>query len=195
MHDASKKRTAQLLLFSLLLESCYNPNIGTGKKALPAPAAPTYQQHQYEQKPHDKPPGLTWTPPDHHPIQPTDHPQAVARSQAQPRATSQPLPRPGREAPRQQRVHDKYKRAHQVPNKRALCLRNQHELLRSPSAAQAKRAEREAIAAKPVSQPAPPTQPSPAIIPPPATPVQSSSPAEKTPLGIADQVFLAQGGQ
>ena len=38
MHDASKKRTAQLLLFSLLLESCYNPNIGTGKKALPAPA-------------------------------------------------------------------------------------------------------------------------------------------------------------
>ena len=35
MYTYSKKLTVQLLLFSLLLESCYNPNIGIGKKFIP----------------------------------------------------------------------------------------------------------------------------------------------------------------
>ena len=115
----------------------------------------------------------------------------MVRSQDQPPATTQPLPRPGREGARQQRVHDKYKRAHQVPNKRALCLRKPKELLRSPSTAQAEQKER-AARAQPANERAPTPQPRQAT---PATPVQSSSPAEKTPLGIAHQVFLAQGGQ
>ena len=197
MNNYSKKRTAQLLLCSLLLESCYNPNIGTGKKTLPAPAAPTYQQGQYEQKPHDKPPGLTLTTPDKHPIQFPDHPrqpQAVVRSQDHAPATTQPLPRPGREGPWQQRVHDKYKRAHQVPSKRALCLRNQHELLRNQRAAQAERQASEAIAAKPASQPAPPTQLRPAIIPPPPRPTPSPSFEDQVPPGTLRQTYLAKGG-
>ena len=53
MHKPYKKITAQLLLFSFLLESCYNPNIGIGKQALPAPD-PAYKQGQYAGEPDDK---------------------------------------------------------------------------------------------------------------------------------------------
>ena len=52
MYNPYKKLTARLLLFSLLLESCYNPNIGMGKKALPAPEDPAYKQRQYEEEPY-----------------------------------------------------------------------------------------------------------------------------------------------
>ena len=54
MYTYSKRLTAQLLLFSFLLESCYNPHIGMGKKALPAPADPAYKQRQYAEEAYDK---------------------------------------------------------------------------------------------------------------------------------------------
>ena len=85
MHDASKKLTAQLLLCSLLLESCYNPNLGTGKKALPAPAAPTYQQELQ-----DKPPSPCLTTPHKHPIKFPDHPRQPLGA----RASSEQPPSP-----------------------------------------------------------------------------------------------------
>ena len=49
MYSPYKRLTAQLLLFSFLLESCYNPNIGVSKKTLPTPKGATYQQHQYKE--------------------------------------------------------------------------------------------------------------------------------------------------
>ena len=54
MYTYSKRLTAQLLLFSFLLESCYNPHIGMRKKALPAPAEPAYKQRQYAEEAYDK---------------------------------------------------------------------------------------------------------------------------------------------
>ena len=72
MYTYSKRLTAQLLLFSFLLESCYNPNIGMGKKALPTPKDPAYKQRQYAEKPYDKhreqPTSHIFTTADNHPI-------------------------------------------------------------------------------------------------------------------------------
>ena len=76
MHNPDKKIIASLLLFSHMLTSCYNPNIGIGKQALPAPADPAYKQRQYEE-PHDKypqkPTNLIFTTADNHPVRFTYH--------------------------------------------------------------------------------------------------------------------------
>ena len=49
MQNPYKKITASLLLFSHMLTSCYNPNIGIGKQALPTPE-PADKQRQYAEE-------------------------------------------------------------------------------------------------------------------------------------------------
>ena len=77
MYNYSKKLTARLLLFSFLLESCYNPNMGMGKQALPTPAEPAYKQRQYAGEPYSKyppkPTSHTFTTADNHPVRFTFH--------------------------------------------------------------------------------------------------------------------------
>ena len=77
MCNYSKKLTARLLLFSFLLESCYNPNMGMGKQALPTPAEPAYKQRQYAGEPYSKyppkPTSHTFTTADNHPVRFTFH--------------------------------------------------------------------------------------------------------------------------
>ena len=77
MHSYGKRLTAQLLLFSFLLESCYNPNIDMGKKALPTPKDPAYKQRQYAEEPYSKhreqPTSHTCTTADNHPVKFTYH--------------------------------------------------------------------------------------------------------------------------
>ena len=326
MHKPYKKITAQLLLFSFLLESCYNPNIGIGKRALPTPADPADKQGQYAGESHDKyppkPPSHTWTTADKHPVRFTYHsgqwqaaikeyaangssqhrqlpvvfepgltledvvnsnptqqkqllhlcpsqedpdqpgyvyvgrapsqakphpqllsspaarqtvlpsqvglaqqqataqprqgetspqqaqeqpgPQAVLaltgpvqeigegpRSQDQlpttpARATSKPLPAPSSASPSQGVANTQPTSPQGAPTRRAFSLRNQHELLHSQRAAQAKRAQSAAMA-KPGNQLAQPAQHSTAIIPAPSL-------AHKALQGIASQNLLAQGG-
>ena len=77
MQNPYKKITASLLLFSHMLTSCYNPNLGMGKQALPTPAGPADKQRQYAGEPHDKyppkPTSHTFTTADKHPITFTYH--------------------------------------------------------------------------------------------------------------------------
>ena len=77
MHNYSKKLTAQLLLFSLLLESCYNPNIGMGKKAIPqaqeASGGNTYHEEEPYDKYREKLTSHTFTTADNHPVRFTFH--------------------------------------------------------------------------------------------------------------------------
>ena len=300
MHKPYKKITAQLLLFSFILESCYNPNIGIGKQALPTPD-PADKQGQYAGEPHDKyppkPTSHTLTTADKHPItftyhngqwqaaikehaangssqrrqlpvvfepgltledvvdsnpteqkqllhlcpsqeepdqpgyvyvgraQPMPQPQLLSspaarqttppsavglaqqqataqpqqgrtspqQAQEQPgrqavlalpspvqqigegprsqdqlpttpaRATSKPLPAPSRETPRQGVAKTQPTSPQRAPSRKALSWRNQHELLHSQRAAQAKRAQSAAMA-KPGNQLAQPAAPSQAIV-------------------------------
>ena len=327
MHRPYKKITAQLLLFSFLLESCYNPNIGIGKKALPTPD-PADKQGQYAGEPHDKyppkPTSHTLTTADKHAIRFTYHngqwlaeveehaahgswqrrqvpvvsepgltlqdvvdsnpteqrqllhlcpsqeepdqpgyvyvgrepsqakpqPQLLsspaarqtglqsAVGLAQQQATAQPqqagtspqqaqeqpgrqavlalpgpvqeigegprsqsqlpttparvisksLSTPGGETPSQEVANTQPTSPQRVPTRRAFSLRNQHELLHSQRAAQAKRAQSAAMA-KPGNELA---QPSQAIVS--LTPAHPPSLVDKAPLGIASQSLLAQGG-
>ena len=54
MYTYSKRLTAQLLLFSFLLESCYNPHIGMGKKAIPQVQEASGGNTYHAGKPYDK---------------------------------------------------------------------------------------------------------------------------------------------
>ena len=310
-----------------MLTSCYNPNIGIGKQALPTPAGPADKQRQYAEEPHDKYPpkpiSHTLTTADKHPITFTFHngqwqaeikeyasngfwqhrqlpvffergltlqdvvdsnpaeqkqvihlcaseeepdqpgyvyvgrgpmpqprllsspaarqttppsavglspqqartqpqqggtslqqaqeqpgPQAVLslsspvqqigegpRSQGQlpttpVRVTSKTLSIPSRETPRQCLAKKQPTSPQRAPSRRALSLRNQHELLHGQRTPQAKR-EQSAAMAKPGNELAQPAQSRQAIV---ATPTQPPSLADKAPQGIASQVFLAQGG-
>ena len=79
MYTYSKKLTARLLLFSFLLESCYNPNphIGMGKKSIPpvqeASEGNTYHAGKPYEKHREQPTSHIFTTADNHPVKFTYH--------------------------------------------------------------------------------------------------------------------------
>ena len=77
MYTYSKKLTAQLLLFSFLLESCYNPHIGMGKKSIPpaqeASEGNTYHAGKPYEKHREQPTSHIFTTADNHPVKFTYH--------------------------------------------------------------------------------------------------------------------------
>ena len=106
------------------------------------------------------------------------------------RATSKPLPATSSEALSQQFAQNKSTSAQQTPRKRTHSFKQQNKLQHSQQASQAKRQRAAAVSELPQ-----PAQPSPAITPLLPLVTQPKSLADKAPQGIADQVFLAQGGQ
>ena len=77
MYTYSKRLTAQLLLFSFLLESCYNPHIGMGKKSMPqaqeASEGNTYHTGKPYSKHREQPTSHIFTTADNHLITFTFH--------------------------------------------------------------------------------------------------------------------------
>ena len=103
------------------------------------------------------------------------------------RVASKPLTTPSSEPLSQQFVQNKFTSAQHTPRKKIHSFKQQNKLQHSQQAAQAKRQPAAAVSDLP--------QPSPAITPLLPLVTQPKSLADKTPQEIADQVFLAQGGQ
>ena len=173
------KMHLQLLSSPAARQAAPRSEVGLAQQAKPGETSPQQAQEQ---------PGLQAVLALSSPCQQTGRDRQLPTTPA--RARSKPLATPSSELLSQQFAQNKFTNDQQAPRKRTHSLKNQNKLQHSQQAVQPKRQRAAAV-----NELAQPGRPSPAIIPLLPLVTQPPSLADKTPQGIASQVFLAQGGQ
>jgi len=158
MHSHNKKLIAQLLLFSLLLESCYNFNIpATPQAKLKPTKKATTQQGEFKKKPPQRPPSQQFiiTKPIQPPTSTSEHRVAQPASPTQSLA---PIEKSIQEQHQLQTTSKQATRPPSAPTKKTTTLKQQNELIYSRQEAQARRKQLAAPLTKPINDLAPSSQ-------------------------------------